>query len=123
VLQVLHLLQKNMKTSENKLQSNCFLWSWNKLPETRMLISYNLGNSKNKVDGARNKSLGLIKGRADMEMLWKGKLYYFEFKTLIGKQSQDQKDFKLKVESHGAEYYIIRTESDFRERVQSITQR
>jgi hypothetical protein len=100
---------------ENKLQANCFQWAWNERPQTRRLLAYNLGNSRNRIDGARNKAMGLIAGRADMELLWKGNLYYFEFKYGTGKQAEAQKSFQSMVEAHEAEYYVIRTEKEFKE--------
>lgn len=93
--------------AENQLQATCFQHAWNHFPDTRRLLCYNLGNSKNKVDGARNKAMGLIKGRADLELLWRGTIHYFELKFGDGRQSPDQKTFQNTVEQHGAKYYIV----------------
>lgn len=101
--------------SEIKLHSDCFLWAWNAHPETRLLLCYNLNNSKNKIDGNINRSLGLIKGRSDMTFYWRRSAYFFEFKTESGFQSADQKAFQNKVESQGFEYYIIRDLQTFKD--------
>lgn len=101
--------------SEIKLHSDCFLWSWNNHPETRGLFCYNLNNSKNKIDGNINRSLGLIKGRSDAVLYWNATAYFFEFKTETGVQSADQKIWQEKVERAGFAYYIIRNQNDFQE--------
>jgi hypothetical protein len=108
--------------SENQLQANCFQWAWNYRPKTRRLLAYNLGNSRNKIDGARNKSMGLIPGRADMELLWQGRIYYFEFKFGYGKQSEAQKSYQSLVESHGAKYFVVSDFDQFQQLIDRIIQ-
>lgn len=99
---------------EATLQAACFQMAWNEYPATRRLLAYNLGNSANRIQGARNKALGLIAGRADMELLWSGQLHYAEFKTTTGTQSPAQKKFEQVVTMHGATYTLIRTTQEFR---------
>ena len=60
-----------------------------------------------------NKALGLIKGRADMEFLWNGRLHYLEFKFGAGRQQPDQVKFQKAVEDQGATYTIIETKEEF----------
>lgn len=108
------------ETPENLLQAQCFQIAWNEYPQTRRLFAYNLGNSANRIQGARNKALGLIKGRADTELLWQGRLHYAEFKTESGRQSPDQIKFEQTVTDHGATYTIIRSTEEFRKWLTSI---
>jgi len=101
--------------SEGRLQEDCFLWSWNELPETRGLICYNLSNSKNKIDGNLNKAKGLQKGRSDLVFYWNKKALMIELKEDIGGvQSKDQSKWQAIVEAQGFEYVICRTLEDFK---------
>lgn len=109
-----------MESTEKKIQSDCFVWLWNYMPETRGLLCYNLANSKNKVDGAQNKAMGLIAGRSDMVLYWKSIAYMFEFKTEIGKQSSTQKEWQKTIENQGFKYYIVRNLIEFKEILKTI---
>ena len=100
--------------SESTLQAACFQWAWNDRPQTRRLLAYNLNNSASRLAGARNKALGLIAGRADMELLWDGRLHYAELKTDTGRQSPDQVRFEQTVTAHGATYTVIRSVAEFK---------
>lgn len=104
--------------SEIKLQSECFILHWNNYPSERGLLCYNLNNSANKIQGNQNKALGLIKGRSDMVYYKTGKAIMLEFKTETGKQSKEQKEWQLLVESQGFEYHIIRSLEDFKKIIQ-----
>lgn len=108
--------------SENKIQAECFQWSYNELPQTRGLICYNHNNSRNKIDGMQNKALGLIKGRSDMTFYWKGKAYFLECKTENGFQSTEQKEWQNTVERNGFEYFIFRSLDEFKEIINEILQ-
>jgi hypothetical protein len=106
--------------NESALQSQCFLWFHNNFPALRGLLCYNLNNSKNAIDGNRNRSLGLQKGRSDMTLFYAGKTYHIEFKTETGRQSPEQKKWQELVESHGFEYIIIRTLEEFKQLIINI---
>lgn len=109
-----------MEKSEDRIQEDLVQYLWNNYPETRGLFCYNLNNSKNKIDGYRNKLKGLIDGRSDMVLYWKSKAYFFELKTKIGRQSEAQKNWQKIVESHGFEYYIIRSLDEFKMIIERI---
>ena len=98
--------------SEEKIQSAFFVSFHNKYPSYRGLLCYNLNNSRNKVDGARNKALGLQAGRSDMEFYWKGKTYFMEFKNEIGVQSPGQKLWEFLIKSQGFYYGIFKSASE-----------
>ena len=104
-----------MMLSEVKIQSQIFQWHWNNFPDERGLLCYNLNNSANKIDGNRNKALGLIKGRADMVYYYKGSAIMIELKNAKGKQSKDQIEWQKLLESQGFKYVVIRSLEEFRE--------
>ena len=101
--------------SEVKIQSQIFQWHWNNYPDERGLLCYNLNNSANKIDGNRNKALGLIKGRADMVYYYNGSAIMIELKNAKGKQSKDQIEWQKLLESQGFKYVVIRSLEEFRE--------
>jgi len=96
------------------------MWLWNTYPETRGFLCYNLGNSKNSIDGARNKAMGLISGRSDLTFYWNKTAYFLECKTEIGNQSAEQKEWQLKVEQAGFKYFIFRSFSQFKQIITNI---
>ena len=102
----------NGKT-EGRIQSDCVMWLWNEYPETRGFLCYNLGNSKNEIDGARNKAMGLMPGRSDLTFYWNRTAYFLECKDGLGVQSPKQKDWQKKVEAAGYEYFLFRTFREF----------
>ena len=106
-------MQKEKKQSEDKIQSDCFVWFHNTYPHLRGLLCYNLNNSKNKMDGARNKAKGLIAGRSDMVLYYQSNAIMIEFKTSDGSQSVGQKEWEALVKSQGFQYHIIRSLDEF----------
>lgn len=103
-----------MKESENRIQSKSFQYHWNKYPNERGLLCYNLNNSRNEIDGNQNKGLGLIKGRADMTYYHPSETVFLEFKTEDGKQSPMQKDWQSLVERNGFKYIVVRSFEQFK---------
>jgi len=99
--------------SEDKLHQDCYVWFHNTYPTMRGLLCYNLNNSKNKIDGARNKAKGLIAGRSDMVLYYQSNAFMIEFKTSDGVQSAGQKDWAALVTSNGFQYHIIRSLPEF----------
>ncbi len=71
-------------------------------------------NPRNAIDGNRLKAIGLIKGVSDMIYL-RDNLppLCLEFKTAIGTQQKEQKEWQAVAEATGAEYRIIRSMEDF----------
>jgi hypothetical protein len=110
----------NDQQTEGRLQQECFMWCWNERPETRGLLCYNLGNSKNRIDGNQNRSKGLIKGRADFSFYWSGKAYFIEMKTAGGRQHEEQKKWQAVVEKHGFSYLLCRDRKNFMEIIDGI---
>ena len=106
--------------SEDRLQQECYLWFHNKYPLLRGLLNYNLNNSANVLQGKKNKSMGLQKGRSDLVFYYDGKAYMIEMKTLKGYQSTKQEHWQRLIELAGFEYYIIRTKEQFISTIENI---
>jgi hypothetical protein len=109
-----------MNKSEDKLQSDCYLWFHETYPKYRGLLCYNLNNSRNKIRASMDKGMGLQKGRADMVLYWKGSAYHIELKLPNGVQSPDQKKWQAVILLAGFEYTIIRSLEDFKDYTNGI---
>lgn len=99
---------------EIRLQQECFKWLWNTHPETRRLFYANHNNPKNKIEGAILRTIGLTAGVADTTFLHNGKVYFLEFKTKTGVQSDAQKEWQRVVVNAGFFYSIIRDLEQFK---------
>lgn len=99
--------------SEDKLQSECYLWFHNEFPELRGLLCYNLNNSMNKIRGMTDKAMGLQPGRSDMVFYYKGQAFMIEFKTLDGVKSKNQKEWQKVIERSGFSYSIVKSLDEF----------
>ena len=106
-------MKSDKKQSEDKIQSDCYVWFHNTYPHLRGLLCYNLNNSKNKIDGARNKAKGLIAGRSDMVLYYNSNAFMIEFKTSDGSQSAGQKEWEALVRNQDFQYHIIRSLEEF----------
>jgi hypothetical protein len=106
-------LKLQYSQSEEKLQKNCVAWFNLQYPKLRGLLCYNLNNSRNKIDGAKNKALGLVAGRADVVLYRHGVATMIEFKIRDGTQSELQKEWQKIIEKENFEYYIIRDLDSF----------
>jgi hypothetical protein len=106
-----------MKANEDRLQADAYRWFHNTYPHLRGLLNYNHNNSRNKIEGAKNKAMGLQKGRSDMVLYLKGKAFMIEWKTEKGKQHGKQKEWQQLIEANGFSYYIVRSVEEFKELV------
>ena len=113
-------MRTNREPSEVNLHQRCYTFFHNKYPKLRKLLNYNLNNSPDARSGAINKSLGLQKGRSDLTLYYKGTVYHIELKTKTGKQSKAQEEFEDIMESHGFNYYIIRSLEEFKALIDKI---
>lgn len=95
------------------MQQFCVNWFNGRYPKLKGLLCYNLNNSKNKISGAINQGLGLVKGRSDLVFYYCSTAYMIELKTDKGRQSAEQKEWQKIVEAYGFEYHLIRSENDF----------
>jgi len=100
--------------SEIQMQSKAFVNLWNTRPDLRYRVFAINNNSQNGIKGAMNKSMGVVAGVADMCYLKpEGKVVWIEWKTEIGKQSNEQKEFEKVCRQLGHEYVIVRSEDEF----------
>lgn len=106
--------------AEERIQTACYVYFHNTFPEYRGLLCYNLNNSKNKIDGARNKAMGIQKGRSDLVLYWQANAYHIEMKTPTGEQSPEQIEWQRKVEEQGFEYFLVRSLSEFQKIILTI---
>jgi nucleoside-specific outer membrane channel protein Tsx len=98
--------------SEARIQQEIVLWFNNEYPNFRGLLCYNNNNSTGGYRGKVNKFLGIIKGRSDMVLYYSGKGYMIELKDDRGRQSKDQIEWQLLIESQGFTYFIIRSKEE-----------
>ena len=99
------------ETSENRIQQEIFTYHWNKYPEERGLLFmvHNAGSSR--INGARLKSMGMVKGVSDMIYLkpdGSGPMF-IEIKTPKGRQSETQKTWEIIVTNRSYQYYVVRS--------------
>lgn len=101
--------------SEEKLQQQIFTWHWNTMPQERGLLFMVHNTPKNAIDGARLKSIGLVKGVSDIVYLKPGGIPIFiELKTDRGRQSPEQIQWQRKIQSVGYRYEIVRSLEEFK---------
>jgi len=99
--------------SEDKLQSDCYLWFHSTYPDLRGLLCYNLNNSKNKIRAMMDKGMGLQPGRSDLVFYYNAKAYMLEAKTETGTQEPNQKVWEAKIVKAGFTYQIFRSKEEF----------
>lgn len=104
-----------MVEAEERLQAQGYMWFHNTYPHFRGLLCYNHNNSRNAIEGAKNKAMGLQRGRSDMVLYLKGRAYMIEWKTEHGKQHGKQKEWQTTVEAQGFSYYIVRSVEEFKQ--------
>lgn len=103
---------------EARIQASAVQWLWNTYPETRGLFIHipNEGNRNSLMDGAMRKALGLVAGAPDTFLFMSRGGYHglaIEFKTDIGVQSHEQKDFQARLELQGYKYCLCRSLEQF----------
>jgi hypothetical protein len=116
----------------DQLQSKCHIWLWNNHCELRGLFHTNfndikiiekvlraisgksIGNDHRRIILSQLKSIGLIPGNWDQELLYKGTLYFFECKVGADHLSPEQIAFKEINEKHGARFFEYGTEDEFK---------
>jgi len=100
--------------SEIQLQASVFQKLWNEYPETRYsFFAVPNGGTRNPVEAMQLKASGLVAGVADTLLLWKGRAYAAEFKTMKGKLREGQIKFMEQCQRHDIPYAVIRSEEQF----------
>jgi hypothetical protein len=106
--------------TEDKLQSDCYMWFHNEYPELRGLLCYNLNNSRNRIRASVDKSMGLQKGRSDMVLYHKGAANMIEMKLTGENQLPGQVKWESQIKSQGFKYFVCRSLDEFQEIIRSI---
>lgn len=106
--------------TEGRIQQECYVWFHNTFPDLRGLLCYNLGNSKNRIDGALNKSKGLQPGRSDFTLYLDGEAYFIEMKDDAGVLSPDQRRWRLLVTRRKFTYQVCRSLEEFKSIINNI---
>jgi len=99
--------------TEAQIQYECVKWLRNTHLETYGLFYEVNNNPANKRQGGIRKSMGMVPGVSDCCFHWKSKTYFIEFKDAKGRQQPIQKEWQKIVESHGFEYHIVRSLTQF----------
>lgn len=120
-----------MNHEESRLQQACVNWFRGEYPEYAMLLTHpiNEGSKDTRVSGAIHKAEGTVAGVPDLlfflpsYMPAKRSNDYdtwtmvhglgIEFKTLKGRQSEEQKKFQTMFQAAGYDYHIIRSLEEF----------
>lgn len=99
---------------EDDIQEEFFRVVHAKFPNIpdKLLFSVPNGGRRDKFTGAIMKRTGAKRGVADVILLMPNEKYNclcLEFKTDIGRQSPEQKDFQMQVEGNGGRYEVVRS--------------
>ena len=106
--------------SEARIQQEIVMFFNNEYPELRGCLCYNNNNSVGGLRGKLNKFLGVVKGRSDMVLYYKGFSVMIELKTEKGRQSDSQRAWQYLMINQGFRYYIIRSLEEFKELITKI---
>ena len=109
-----------MDKNEGRIHQDCYVWFHNSFPQLRGLLCYNLNNSRDRIEGAKNRSKGVQPGRSDFVIYYQREAFMIEMKEGDGSLSKDQKDWQKLVESQGFRYTLCRTLEDFKEAIGGI---
>lgn len=106
-----------MQHRESHLQKNCFVFFRYQYPSLASLFfAVPNGGKRGKIEAAIMKAEGVTKGVADALLLVPSGNYHglcIEFKTEIGRQSPEQKEWQKAVEAQGYKYEIVRNLDTF----------
>lgn len=107
------LLGKQYSTEE-MMQAACFQWTWNSYPSKRKTLFHVQQKAMNRVEGARFKAIGVVRGISDMVLIVPGTVVWIEMKLPSGKQSEDQIEFEELVTALGFKYYLVYSFEQFK---------
>ena len=96
------------------------MWFYNTYPHLRCCFFRIKNEGTSAISGAIDKAIGVVPGVADMCLLINQTAVFIEFKTPTGRQSPKQKEWQLKIELEGYQYYLIRSENEFKELCQKL---
>lgn len=107
--------------SENRIQSEAFLWFHNEFPNLRGLL-YHVPNGeyRDKITASKLKSMGVVSGVPDIVFHYRGKTWFFEFKDEKGRVTTSQEKIHCVLREQGFIVWIIRDVKHFQETVSGI---
>lgn len=106
---------KCRKKTEHIIQKSIVRWFRKEYPEYIIFSTNNEACYRN----SYFLESGVLQGVSDLVVILPNKVLFVELKTERGKQSKSQKEFEVKINSIGYEYYIIRSLEDFKELIMS----
>ena len=106
--------------SEHRVQQEIIIWFHNEYPSLRGLLCYNNNNSEGGYKGAKNKYLGIVPGRSDLVLYYKGEAIMIELKNETGTQKPLQKKWEALVRKQGFSYVIIRSLEEFKNMIKGM---
>jgi len=74
-------------------------------------------DGKNATEQMRKVANGMMSGVSDLIVIRENEVLFFECKTDVGKQSEKQKEFQYCVENLGFKYFIVRSLSEFKNKI------
>lgn len=112
-----------MNHNESELQSSCKRWFDYQFPKLRQIcFAIPNGSRRDKITGAILKKEGVVSGCPDMILLKQSNGFgslCIEFKTQIGRQSENQKLWQQSAETAGNKYVICRSFDQFRTEIEN----
>lgn len=101
--------------SEQQMQVFCVRWFSDYFPSERGMLHCNNNNSSSRVEGNKNKALGVTPGVSDLELVMKhGQVAFIELKLAKGKLSEDQIKWRQKVMQRGHLYMTAFSFEEFK---------
>jgi hypothetical protein len=94
------------KDTEHEIQRKIIVWFRKKYPNHKDCICYNDTNKHNKTSQMISKSLGLVTGRNDLSIYYRGYALLLEIKTEKGIQSENQKIFEQNMKNANNNYRV-----------------
>jgi len=107
-------MENEIEKIELALQAQCFQWHWNMFPDRRRTLFHVNGKAKNKIEGAKFKAMGVVRGISDLILILPDETVYIELKTSKGTQSKEQKEFEYQVTQRRQKYFIVRSFTEFK---------
>jgi hypothetical protein len=107
--------------SEIQIQAKSYQWLWNMHPKTRRcFFAVPNGGTRNMIEATQLKASGLTPGIPDCVLVWKGRVFGFEFKTETGTISPVQKLVHEAWRGQGVDVYVVRSFDQFQSIVSEI---
>lgn len=101
--------------TESQLQASAIQWMQFQLHPNVIYFAVPNGEHRNIVTAKRLKGQGVMRGVADIILLYGGKALCLEMKTEDGRQSEPQRVFEAKCVYQGIPYIICRSLDDVME--------